>query len=109
MKILLSNALLVASACFGAITTGRRRFDARRSPFTRLQTRNSPASDWRMIKPHTRLLAILAFLGLAPKAAPAAEAPQATLYTGAPVTDRTGGAASPAQHKLVEGNTNAAT
>src|SRR3546814_16090444 len=103
MKIVLSNALLVASACFGAITTGRRRFDARRSPFTRLQTRNSPASDWRMIKPLSRLLAILALLGLAPTAAPAADAPQATLYTGATVIDGTGGAARADQDILVEG------
>src|SRR3546814_2550532 len=103
MKILLSNALLVASACFGAITTGRRRFDAGRSPFRRLQTRNSPASDWRMIKPLSRLLAILALLGLAPTAAPAADAPQATLYTGATVIDGTGGAARADQDILVEG------
>src|SRR3546814_11359424 len=56
-----------------------------------------------MIDPLSRLLAILALLGLAPTAAPAADAPQATLYTGAPVIDGTGGAARPDQAILVEG------
>src|SRR3546814_12750779 len=56
-----------------------------------------------MIKPPSRLLAILASLGLAPTAASAADALQATLYTGATVIDGTGGAARADQDILVEG------
>src|SRR3546814_19241747 len=56
-----------------------------------------------MIKPPSRLLAILASLGLAPTAASAADALQATLYTGATEIDGTGGAARADPDILVEG------
>src|SRR5688572_8408997 len=72
----------------------------------RLRRRNSPGSALRMTKPcHRRLtiLATLAYLGLALSPAAAAEAPQATLYTGATVIDGTGAAARPDQDILVDG------
>src|SRR3546814_6808652 len=72
----------------------------------RWRMRNAPDSALQMIKPPSRRLSlfdILASLGLVPTAAPAADAPQATLYTGATVIDGTGGAARADQDILVEG------
>ena len=59
-----------------------------------------------MTMPRSRRLALLtalASLGLALSPAAAADAPQATLYTGATVIDGTGGAAHADQDILVEG------